>query len=270
MKYMLISIVTLLVCFGLPALAISLVAKKKGRKLGVVKTTGWSLLSGILILTAVMAVYLGQYYHAGEKAAAALKSDDKVKVTNEGAVTLFDGSGTKDALVFYPGAKVEAAAYAPVLRMIAEQGTDVYLVEMPLHMAVLGSGKAGQIVRSAEYENWYIGGHSLGGSAASMYAVKHPEQIEGLVLFASYSTSDLPDEIRVLSVYGSEDGVLNMKAYENAKQYWPEDHDEVVINGGNHAEMGDYGFQKGDNLALIPEETQWQKTAEAVSRWIGE
>ena len=45
--------------------------------------------------------------------------------------------------------------------------------------------------------------------------VEGKENIEGLILLASYAANDLSDtDLSVLSVYGSEDGVLNMQKYE--------------------------------------------------------
>lgn len=42
------------------------------------------------------------------------------------------------------------------------------------------------------------------------------------------------------------------------------DTQEIVIEGGNHAQFGDYGPQKGDGTAQITPEEQWEKTADAV------
>ena len=64
-----------------------------------------------------------------------------------------------------------------------------------------------------DYEHWYIGGHSLGGAMAADYAAGHSSAFDGLVLLASYSAKDLSDAsfpVLSLSIYGSEDGVLNM------------------------------------------------------------
>ena len=67
-----------------------------------------------------------------------------------------------------------------------------------------------------------------------------------------------------LSVYGTEDTVLNADAYEQGKAHWPADATEVVIQGGNHAQFGDYGRQQGDGEATLPAEEQQRQTAEAI------
>ena len=126
-----------------------------------------------------------------------------------------DGPGTESAFIFYPGAKVEYTAYIPMLYQVAEQGTDVFLIKMPCNLAFLGKNQADQIRKKYDYEHWYLGGHSLGGAMAADYCSDHLDQTDGLVLLAAYSTKSLQTEgFSVLSVYGSEDHVLNMEKYE--------------------------------------------------------
>lgn len=56
-------------------------------------------------------VYLGTYYHAVDIENDLTTSDTiQVKDFNQGI--FFDGPGTTDALIFYPGAKVNTVAYA--------------------------------------------------------------------------------------------------------------------------------------------------------------
>ena len=187
----------------------------------------------------------------------------------------FDGPSTDSALVFYPGAKVEAAAYAPLMKEISVRGVDCYLCKMPLNFALLGKDAA-EGIRSDEtgsYEHWYVGGHSLGGATAAMVAddaeeVDNSSEWDGRVLLAAYPTGELSTP--VLSMYGSEDQVLNIDRYNKteADGLWPDDITEIVIEGGNHAQFGNYGVQKGDGKSGINEAVQQKETAEAVSGWI--
>ena len=71
--------------------------------------------------------------------------------------------------------------YAPLLREISAGGYAVYLVKMPLSLAVLGVDKATDVIAAhPEIEFWYIGGHSLGGSMAANYIYNNPTGMEGL------------------------------------------------------------------------------------------
>ena len=66
-------------------------------------------LGAILLLAAAFLIYTGQYYPADASALAALESDGSVTVTAADYGWLLDGPGETDALIFYPGAKVDAA-----------------------------------------------------------------------------------------------------------------------------------------------------------------
>ena len=113
------------------------------------------------------------------------------------------------------------------------------------------------------HKNRYIGGHSLGGSIAANYAAKHGDEINGLILFASYSTKALNDDLCVISIYGTEDEVLNMEKVsegrEKAVNYF-----ECAIEGGNHAQFGNYGEQKKDGTARISFEEQQKFTVDYI------
>ena len=113
-----------------------------------------------------------------------------------------------------------------------------------------------------------MSGHSLGGSMAASYLSRHPDDFEGLILLAAYSTADLKDSgLSVLSVYGSEDGVMNRNSYETYRENLPADFTEFIIPGGCHAYFGCYGAQKGDGTPEITNEEQIQLTAEAIGEF---
>lgn len=120
-----------------------------------------------------------------------------------------------------------------------------------------------------EIASWYIGGHSLGGSMAASYVASHTEEFEGLVLLGAYSTADLSaTSLRVLSLFGSEDGVMNAEKYEQYRRNLPEGFREVILEGGNHAGFGMYGAQKGDGVATVTGEEQIALAAEYIAELI--
>ena len=223
----------------------------------------------ILLLTGIFFGYVSVYYQADETALAALRSEGAVTVTRTETGWFFDGPSETDALVFYPGGKVEETAYAPLLRQIAEGQMDVFLLKVPFRLAVLAPEKAEDVMTARAYDNWYVGGHSLGGAIAANFAAKHGDGLRGLVLLAAYPTKALDPSLRVLSVYGSEDGVLNRERLESGTRFLPEDAVIQVIPGGNHAQFGSYGPQKGDGAALISPAEQWAETAALVGERFG-
>ena len=173
-------------------------------------------------------------------------------------------------LIFYPGGKVAVEAYAPLMKSLAEEGITCVLLEMPLNLAVLDNDVAERIDEILpDVDRWYVGGHSLGGAMAASYAAEHVEEVEGLILLAAYSTKDLTNSgLDVISIYGSEDQVLNRQSYEENRKNLPDDAVEVIIEGGNHAQFGDYGVQEGDGTATIGGEEQLNQTTEKIAQLI--
>ena len=228
-----------------------------------------------LVLYLVLALFLGacfyfgSYYRADETALTALKSDDAVQVSRipQGGY-FFDGPCKDTAIIFYPGAKVETSAYAPLMHRIAEERADVFLLDMPLHMAFFGINKADRI-RSAygTYSSWFMAGHSLGAAMAAQYVSEHLDAYDGLIMLAGYPTRNLhADGFSLLNIYGSNDGHTGMLAKN--PQYRPQDTTEVVIDGGNHAQFGNYGIQKGDGTSDISALQQQEEAAAALVSFI--
>lgn len=219
----------------------------------------------IAVLVVVSAVYVSDYYKADETATAALRSDDAVAVSQTEYGWLFDGPSDDTALIYYPGGKVEETAYAPFLHRLAADGADVFLVKMPFRLAVFGKDKADQIIEENGYETWYIGGHSLGGVMAANYASEHGDLLDGVVLCAAYPIRELDEDLTEVLVYGSEDHVLNAEKIKEGEQYAPADLTEHVIEGGNHAQFGNYGEQKGDGAAGISAKAQQEEAVRVIT-----
>ena len=227
-----------------------------------------------VILTACVGcgIYLGSYYHADSLALESIEQPaDGVTVSREDDRIIFAPEEPRAGLIFYPGGKVQYEAYAPLMEACAEEGLLCILLHMPGNLAVLDINAADGIQEEyPEIHTWYMGGHSLGGSMAASYVSSHAEDYEGLILLASYSTEDLSDSgLKVLSIYGSEDGVLKMDSYEKYKTNLPSDFSEVILAGGCHAYFGCYGAQKGDGMPTISNKEQIRLTAEAIGQSTG-
>lgn len=231
---------------------------------------GISLVAVLLALAIGWGVYVGDYYSADETAVTAMAGSETVSVQKMDKMTVFSPESPTAGFLFYPGGKVEYTSYAPLMLALAERDVLCVLIPMPCNLAVLNPNAAeGMPELFPEIENWYIGGHSLGGSMAASYGAKHPEELKGLVLLAAYSTADLAASgLDVLSIYGSEDGVLNMEKYESCRGNLPETTAEIVIPGGNHAGFGSYGTQDGDGEASISPAEQIQYTAEEIAEFV--
>ena len=225
----------------------------------------------ILSLVGGTVYYINDYYKADEVAVSLItapKTD--ITITEENGVFTFKPQNAKKGIIFYPGGKVQAESYAPLMQTLAEKGVLSVLVTMPGNLAVLDMNAAdGLQEKYPEIQSWYMSGHSLGGSMASSFIAENSKDFDGIILLASYSTADLSEtELDVLSIYGTNDGVLNMEKYEECKSNLPEDFKEIVIAGGCHAYFGAYGEQEGDKKATITREEQIEITVNEILQFI--
>ena len=219
----------------------------------------------LLVLVIAIMVYSSDYYHATQAALDLAAGPGVLKLDGGWAVGDPD---SRAGFIFYPGGKVEAKAYLPLMKRLSDEGLFCFLCEMPMNLAVLDINAAGRVIqRFGDIERWYIGGHSLGGSMAAQYASGHPEEVRGLILLAAYSPAEILDQTPALLLYGSEDRVMNREKYTQAMGLLSHS-SEVVIPGGNHAGFGDYGAQAGDGQAAITPEAQQSQAADAIVRFI--
>lgn len=221
------------------------------------------LITIISVIVISIIFYLNTFYKASENIQINLISNETVKVEKNKNGILFDGPGNENILVFYPGAKVEYISYAPIMHALAEKGLDTYIVEMPFNIAFFDAFAIEKVKNKYEYSNWFIGGHSLGGVVAAMNVEKY--NIKGLILLASYPATET--NCKILSIYGSNDGVLNLEKYQektkDLKQFT-----EIVIDGGNHAYFGNYGEQKGDNKSTISRTKQQEIATNEIIKFV--
>ena len=218
----------------------------------------------ILLLAAAAVLFYTADYSRADASALRVIEEGVPGVTIEQASDriIFTPEAPKAGLIFYPGGKVEYKAYAPLMAELAKEGILCVLLKMPLNLAVFDiNAAAGIPAQYPQVEYWMLAGHSLGGAMAASYAAKHTDELDALVLLAAYSTADLKTSgLEVLSVYGSEDGVLNREKYEKYRPNLPADVRETVIDGGCHAYFGAYGAQKGDGTPTVTREEQIAQT----------
>ncbi len=236
--------------------------KRKGTKLV-------SLLIAVVVVSVVAcAVYLGDYYRADMDAVEAFAPVSAVEMQTAGNGNLiWEPEQACAGFIFYPGGKVEYTAYIPLMEKLAAENILCVLVEMPFNLAVFDiDAAAGIPTEYPQIENWYIGGHSLGGAMAASYISENTDIFDGLVLLGAYSTADLSrTDLDVLSIYGSEDRVLDREKYRQNLTNLPADFEEIIIDGGCHAYFGVYGAQEGDGTPAITNEEQIKITADAVA-----
>ncbi|MFI3200969.1 MAG: alpha/beta fold hydrolase [Eubacteriales bacterium] len=241
--------------------------KKKSRKLRVLL-----IALGVIVVASIVGFfwYVSIYYKADELAYSRYQQgQESGEIVVEGNLTTFlPDNGNGLGIIFYPGAKVEALSYTPLLDQLRERGFVVVLVEMPFHMAIFRMNAAedvwklierNQIEALGEVESWYMMGHSMGGAMASSYASSHQEKIDGLLLIGAYVYGEYPTK-QALTIYGTWNA--------NLEEYIDYTDNIIIIEGGNHAQFGNYGKQAGDPDATITDEEQQAITVEAIVEFI--
>ncbi|MCC6893612.1 MAG: alpha/beta hydrolase [Anaerolineae bacterium] len=232
----------------------------------------WKRLFVIILLVAVFlvvgfVVWANDALQPMPEAIAALQSDSQVQVTESNGWYVFTPTTAQPTtgLIFYPGGRVDARAYAPQMHAIANDGYLAVITPMPLNLAIFGVNKAAEVEQAfPNIQHWAVAGHSLGGSMAAQF-LSGNTTTQGLALWASYSAVDLSQAaIEAVSIYGTNDGVAAPQSVLDGASKLPADAVFVAIEGGNHSGFGWYGLQPGDNEASITRDEQTAHTVAAT------
>ncbi|NTU71728.1 MAG: alpha/beta hydrolase [Coriobacteriia bacterium] len=220
------------------------------------RTLAW--LGGIVLVVLVGGVAAGVWWGThplgpSTAALAALESDSGVRVAKTGSGWEFapaSGAEPTSALIYYPGGHVDARSYARYARDLAAKGHLVVVPIMPLSLAVLNASAADTVIAThPSISSWVIGGHSLGGAMAAQYVAQNRGLLSGLVLQGAYAApgTDLSAEtLMVLTQVGTLDTVVSQENLSAGRALLPPSARYEDLQGGNHAQFGDYGPQPGD------------------------
>lgn len=233
----------------------------------------WLRVLGQLALLAVGALVLASLiylrpFSASAEARGLMAGTSAVEVDDAPtSITLTPrGQVETGALIFQPGARVDARAYLPLLHDVAEQGHLVAIVKQPFGIGFTALGAPASVIDDhPEVRAWATGGHSLGGVAASAYAADRADQVSGLLLWASYPLDDLSarNDLAVSSVSGSEDGLATPEDILGSRVDLPSRTTFVEVDGATHAFFGDYGDQPGDGIPTISRSAAQQQIVQA-------
>jgi len=220
-----------------------------------------SILSVVIVFAGAFLVYTSDYYRADATAVAAMANNDGSVYAQDGFIVFSAKEDFDTALVFYPGGKVEYTAYAPLLEQLSQHGIACILPKMPFNLAVFDTNAADRVLSAFPHvKNFYLAGHSLGGAMASSYMEKNGGKFKGLILLGAYPLTDA--DVPTLAIYGSLETGWDRNKLRSAAQF--------KIEGGNHAQVGNYGAQKGDATATISREEQQALTVQRIVAFVTE
>ncbi|MFB7893090.1 alpha/beta hydrolase [Microbacterium sp. NPDC056044] len=223
-------------------------------------------LGALIVLAVVGIVIWSQVGVMGAEAEplAEVKANTAIEITDTDAAIVLSPAGESAdvGLVYIPGAKVDAWAYAYKVSGLVEDGVTVVITKPWLNLAFFDVRPLSTFTDLApDVDTWLVGGHSLGGVRACQLA----SDADGLALFGSYCSNDLSDSgLPVISVSGSEDGLSTPQKIADNRHLLPEDAEMHEIEGASHSSFGDYGLQAGDNTPTISDEDMRDQLTELV------
>lgn len=215
-------------------------------------------------------IWSQQTYEASEELSAYVDMNE-VKLENNWLI--FEPSErTKRGIILYPGAKVEPETYSYYAQGLADNGYIVIIPKVNLNFAIFDINQADLIMEKfSDIDNWFVGGHSLGGVAAASYAYDHLDTVRGIIFLGSYpsdsndfSETDLP----ILSLYAENDGLTTIEKINETKHLLSSETTLYEVIGGNHAQFGMYGTQKGDGVATISAKEQQDQIVQETIQWL--
>ena len=232
-----------------------------------IAVAGWSALVALALGIVAVLIWTQLVMPADRAAAQSVFDNPAVTVTDTDVSVVIAPSEKPSTagLVFIPGAKVDPYAYLATLSGTVEAtGMTVVITKPVLNLAFFDQRPLDTFTDTApDVTAWLVGGHSLGGVRACMYAADAP--VAGLVLFGSYCAAAVDDDLAVLSLSGSEDGLSTPAKIQDTADLLPADTVFVEIDGANHAAFGAYGAQPGDGEATISAAESERAITDALS-----
>ncbi len=236
----------------------------------------WATIGTIVLV--VLAGWSAIAYRADGSARAAIAGDDLVQVTRGDGHWKFAPRGVATSpargLLFFAGALVDPIAYAPMARDVATAGYPVLLVELP-NRGAFGAADGPEVIDRAraamasvpEASGWVVAGHSKGAVVAARMLHEDASGIVALVLVGTTHPRDFSlaaSDVPMTKIVGDKDCIADLAKSERRRPLLPATTRWIVIEGGNHSQFGNYGFQPGDCRAGVDPERQRALTTEAI------
>ena len=228
------------------------------------------------LLTAIVIAFAGFYIWSQITFKASEDMSEYVDMDNllqeENWLVFEPENQATTGIILYPGAKVEPEAYSYYAEQLANAGYSVYIPKVNFNFAIFDVNQAELIMQQfTNIKNWIVGGHSLGGVAAASFAYDHMDKVDGLLFLASYpsDSNDFSEtKLPILSLYAENDGLTTIEKIEETKGLLSSEATLYEIKGGNHAQFGMYGEQKGDGESTISVKEQQEIMADQTSKWL--
>lgn len=220
------------------------------------KIVKYLLRTMIVLASFFFLIVVGLFIYSSQSYEALQEMRDEIEYLPLSEVTFSEDHNTinytiSDPLaniIFVPGGLVEPDSYQFLAARLAMEGYNVTIVKVAFNLAILTPNKASRYIVD-DLDNIIIG-HSLGGVVASMVAAKQ-EGISKIIMLGSYPIADISSIDSLMITAEHDDGMDPIK-FNDSLIYVSETNNTILdIEGGNHAQFGWYGPQKGDGEAEI-------------------
>lgn len=240
---------------------------KKDKIKKVVVRISISLVTIFLILIFGLAIYAQTGYTALDEMQEQI---DELDIT---ALTIYEDydeisftvENPISNIIFIPGGLVTSDSYSYLAISLALEGYNVTIVKEIFYLAILSPNRAKRFI-DEDLDNIIIG-HSLGGVVASMVA-NSEDLISKVVFLGSYPIKDVSDK-DTLFIAAEFDLGMDPIAFDESLQYVSDENTIINIDGGNHAQFGWYGPQRGDGEATITTLDQQNLVIQYILDFIG-
>ena len=234
-----------------------------------------------LIAAAALALLAANYFLMAEvffgppaEVKAALRSDAAVTIQrrdNGGWLAYQPASPIGTGLILYPEGYQDIRMYAPLCRRVAEQGYTVVMLSRREKVPPTFEQEEARVAAARAafpgVTRWFIGAHTWEANLAAAYALRHEDELAGVVLWAgrlSPETSLAASALPVLNVYGTRDDQNENLVAANTPLL-PAGVQWVAIEGGNRVGFANFGPMPRDvGASISPQEQQAQAAAATV------
>lgn len=229
--------------------------------------------TAIAILVLILIMIVGLFIYSSNPYEALDEMHDEITLIESSDVTRFEDNDeitfTVDhpikQIVFIPGGLVEPDSYEYLAYMLAKSGYNVTIAKAFFDLAILTPNYAKRFL--SETLGNVIIGHSLGGVVGSIVASNN-DLVDQVILLGSYPIRDLTDK-EVLIITAEHDLGMDQDSFDESLVYVSEETEVFNIVGGNHAQFGWYGPQKGDGDAEISTIDQQNIVVNKILEFIG-
>lgn len=219
-------------------------------------------------LVAIFFIWQWTTYQSRDLPENTFKSDSTVSVKTTGDVITFlsKSSNYQNEIIFFQGGLTDPKAYAPLSRMIAENGFTCHLIKMDWRVPQWDYKKI-ETMFDLKNGKYIIGGHSQGAKMAAQFVYENPGLMKGLFLLGTSHPRDFDLSTRILptiKLYGELDGLASVSEVMENRDKLPKNTDLVEIKGGNHSQFGYLGKLLTDNTSEIDLAEQQRLTFEKL------